>query len=331
MKNIVRTIVLLLLLPVVGMADGYHQRGAYFYYGDSPQAYYRSLITTQGYWSYGVYYPGYSYYKYYAYTPPTTYTPPVAADWRAQALQYAIKRDKEILEQNHYMETIKALNLQNNRYPAPSYGVPGQYLQQIDGYYQSTYTTNPVNASTTYGYNAYSQTSNDMLAQLYQMANQHTINAQASGDKAATNFQALVGQEGNSRFKVAEVLAKGQIVSAIMKSLEGPPSALTQGYSYRITPQGIQTDNSKVDPGTKASIAAQFKAMADAKCLACHSGATKKGGFDVTVYSSMSPEAKQIVWDRLTTNDQSKLMPRNAKNEPGQRLSPEELRLFALN
>lgn len=337
-KLFTASIVLIGLIATIHADDGYVFRNGYYYYGNEAQAYYRSLITVPGYYSYGAYYPGYSYYKYYPYTPSNPVAPAPALDWRSRTLdiakiqvQYNAKREAEILEQKNYLEAIKALGLQGIGH-SQGYGTIPPYV--VDGHYQSTYLSGyGANASTVYGYNAYANAnSNDFLAQLFQMANQQTINSQALTDKAQTGFQTLINQEGANRAKVAEIMAKSQMVVAMLKSLEGPPSALTQGYSFKISQdKGLQVDSGGVAADVKAKLAEQFKALVTAKCAECHSPTNKKGGFDVFTYTALSPDAKQIVWDRLTTQDPAKLMPRDKKGGTGTRLTPEELRLFATN
>lgn len=191
-KLFTASIVLIGLIATIHADDGYVFRNGYYYYGNEAQAYYRSLITVPGYYSYGAYYPGYSYYKYYPYTPSNPVAPAPALDWRSRTLdiakiqvQYNAKREAEILEQKNYLEAIKALGLQGIGH-SQGYGTIPPYV--VDGHYQSTYLSGyGANASTVYGYNAYANAnSNDFLAQLFQMANQQTINSQALTDKAQT-------------------------------------------------------------------------------------------------------------------------------------------------
>jgi hypothetical protein len=323
------SVLVLLVLTGLCAADGYIYRNGYYYNG--AQAYTRITRQYQGYWSYGVYYPGAYYYDYVPYYAPAA--PVVQENWRAGLLKIAgdkVKAEslaaKEQLEQRNYLEAINALGLQNTLRAGPS---PGYVTN--GSYYSSQYTG--FNASTVYGgyKSAASLYDQDKEMQLYQMANQHTLNAQTLADKGQAGFANLVGQNAKIRADVAQIIAKKEMVVAMLKALEGPPSALHQGYSFQISPQGLTTDASKVDASTKEQLFKQFEALATAKCLGCHSSETKKGGFDVTQYPVMSAQQKQEVWKRLTTDDPDKLMPRTDRNLPGPKLTPEELRLFALN
>lgn len=347
MKYVIAMICIAAFVGIASATDGYHFRNGYYYYGSEPQAYYRTLISTPGYWSYGRYYVGYSYYSYSAYTPQVVQQQSYSTtDWKTQLLKIAEQRDKyqakaasDYLDQQNYLQAIKALGLEGN-FRWPGYGtIPGSVMPQAIGqeygveghYYNYQSPLFGANASTVYGYNQAAKLYNDdYLPGLFQMANQQTINSQALTDKAQTGFAELVGKEGQNKLRIAEIIAKGQMVASIMKSLEGPPSAIQQGFEFRITPKGFEVNNDKVDPALKQQFQTQLKNTVNKSCAECHSAKVKKGGVDMTQYHTFSAEQKAVVLQRITSQDPSKRMPLSAKG-PGEPLPPEIVRLFAIN
>lgn len=308
-------------------SDGYSFYNGYWYYGNV--AYTRTRYYQPGYWSYGVYYPGYYYYHYYRYNAPQqNYTPPVTpkdTNWRTKLLQIAEYQVKENTEQRNFTEGIKALGLQNSLATTGNAGYSGY------GYNVSV----PVNASTQYGYSFQSiaQLYGDTnLNQIFQAAAQLTAGAQKLSGQATSDFQALVGQEGANRSRVAEILAKGQAAAQILNALKGPSSTNLQGFAFKVDSNGtIQKVDNGVAPLDKTVVAQQAAIIINTKCVSCHNPSNKKGGLDMTQYNSFSPEDKQVVWARITTDDQNKMMPRNPSGGPGQKLTSDELRILMAN
>lgn len=339
------TTALLVLMFVVGVAPAtdYVYRDGYYWY--SGRAYTRTLYQYPGYWSYGVYYPGAYYYQYYEVPVVTktetrvTYNDP---GWRTKLLELAAQRDKfegEIRkgahEQQYFMEAVQGLGLQGN-FRWNGYGAAAPYSYGGYGGYGSGYIQSyGASGSTKYGYtyNSLSQLYGDGdLSQLYQAANQLAQNAQRLGGDATAGFSALAGQEGANRARVAEIIAKGQMAQQILQALDAGPVTETRGFSFKFNQKGVlERAETGVDPKVKGDLAERWKALAESRCAACHTGANKKGGFDVSVYPTMPPEEKQKVWLRLVSEDEKRVMPRDADGHAGKRLTADEFRLWVLN
>lgn len=330
--------------------EGYTYNDGYWYYNDVP--YVRSQYQNPGYWYCGRYYPGaYSY----LYTRIVFKVPPAAKEklpdytepnFETKLLEIAAARDKyegEIrkkqFDHQRYLELVNALGLQGNfRWNGYGSTPPYNQIQQqgssmpyaVDGYSKSA-----VNANTAYGYsyNTIAQLYGDTnLNQLYQQASQLTANAQRLAGDGNTNFQALVGEEGKNRARVAEILARGQMAHQILTALQGPGTVETKGFSFKFSSNGgVERVDDTVQPDVKADLLKKWQILATNKCASCHSGDKKKGGFDITTYSTMSMQDKQKVWTLLTTPDDTKVMPRPKEGEKIQRLTTDEQRLFFLN
>lgn len=331
------SVLLLMIVVVATPATDYVYRDGFYWYGG--KAYTRALYQYPGYWSYGVYYPGAYYYRY-TEVPvavkekAVTYTD---AGWRSKLLDLAAQRDKfegEIRkgqhEQAYFLDAVRALGLQGN-FTWNGYGNAPPSLYGGSGYGYASYSAN---ASTKYGYsyNSLSQLYGDSdLNQLYQAANQLAQNAQRLGGEATSGFTALAGQEGANRARVAEIIAKGQMAQQILQALESAPPAVTKGFSFRFNERGVfEKTEVGVSPEVKEGLSEQFAQVARNRCASCHSGSTRKGGFDVFEYPTMTAEAKQRVWMRLVSDDQNAMMPRGLDGGPGKRLTPDEFRAFVL-
>lgn len=347
MKYLFSVLLLLIFCIVPATATDYTYRDGYWWLGD--KAYTRQLYQNPGYWSYGVYYPG-SYYYQYLEVPVATktvykketvsYTDP---GWRSKLLDIAAQRDKfegEIRknahEQAYFLDGVKALGLQGN-FGWSGYGAvpPGSSGASYGyGYGYASYGGAGANATTKYTYSNLSQLYGDGdLSQLYQAANQLAQNAQRLGGEATSGFTALAGQEGANRARVAEILAKGQMAQQVLQALETAPTGVTKAFSFKFNERGVfeKTEAaSGVNPKLREELSEQFSAVASARCASCHSGATRKGGFDVYSYPSMSAEEKQRVWMRLATENEATVMPRTGDGRPGKRLTLEEFRAFLL-
>lgn len=310
--------------------DGYTYHDGYWYWGE--QAYTRTLIQPSGYWSYGCYHPGRAYYQYSAYTAPVvTYKTP---EWRTRLLELATARDRRegLIRQNafehqYFLEAIKTLGLEGN-FRWNGYGMtPPGYSGDI---YRQQTTSYGANASTIYGYSyntiasLYGDTN---LNQLYLQAAQLAEGSQNLTREAVAGHQNLVGLEGSNRARVAEILAKAQMASQIISSLQATPTIETKGFSFKVVPGGgIEKVEEGVDAKTKEGLVEQFAVVARESCASCHSGKKLEGKFDITNYLNMSPREKEKVWQRLTDPDPKRRMPKDADPLP-----PEKLRLFFLN
>lgn len=336
------SVLLLMIVGVAAVGTEYTYRDGYYWLGD--RAYTRTLYQNPGYWSYGVYYPGAYYYQYTEVPVATKYKTVETikhtdSNWRSKLLDLAAQRDKfegEIRknahEQAYFMDAVRGLGLQGN-FGWSGYGAVPPGASSGYGYGYSYSQSYGANATTKYTYSNLSQLYGDSdLNQLYQAANQLAQNAQRLGGEATSNFTALAGQEGANRARVAEILAKGQMAQQILQVLEAAPSETVRGFTFKFNERGVfeRVESAAVDPKVKADLYDQFSIVAESRCASCHSGAAKKGGFDVYSYPTMSPEAKQKVWMRLTSDNENLVMPRDPKGGPGKRLTADEFRAFVL-
>jgi len=316
--------------------DGYSYSDGYWWYNDA--AYTRKLLYSAGYWSCGLWYPGTSYYHYSFHhsRAKVSYTD---SNWRTKLLELATARDKveqEIrkgaFEQQYFMAAVKALGLEGN-FRVNGYGQAAPYngINDYAGNFNGTLqlSTAGANGNTVYGYsfnsiaNLYGDQS---LNQLYQQANRLAERQQSIASQATTEFGALIGAEGANRARVAEILAKGQAVQEMLRSLEGNKSE-SKTFSFKVergADGNLQISKAEAPaPVDVASLEKKWQASAK-QCLNCHSGAKKEGGFDVTTFPSLTVDQKMHVVSQLTTKDPAKRMPRTPDGKAGQ-LSPEEL------
>lgn len=339
--------------------DGYTTPAGYVYRGGlwwlNGQAYTRTLFSTPACYNGCNYTPASSYYNYYSVNlPNSTPTAPALPSykdpgWRGKLLDIAAARDKRegeirsgAFEQAYFLDAVSALGLQGN-FRWNGYGGVPPYFQQggaavggqgAYGYQMTGQLYNfGANANTQYGasFNSIASVYGDNnTAQLFQQAAQLAQQAQKLGGDATGSFHSLVGQEGGNRAKVAEILAKGQQAQQILDALRAAPSTETKGFNFKISPVGIQAVDAGVDPTVKQKLSTDFTALINNKCAKCHSGDNVKANFDITKWSSFSPDDRNKIMDRLTTDDPKKLMPRG-DDGVGHRLLGDELKLFLLN
>jgi hypothetical protein len=255
------------------------------------------------------------------------------ADYRARLLKIAEERQRS----ENFAKEVHALGLQGQFVPTP-YGLgflPGQQYR-LNGEFYQQYGGVPygANANSLYGY-SYQQLAqlygtND-LSILYQQAAQLALGAQRLSGDATNGFQGLVGQEGQNRARVAEILAKRDLAVAMLQALNTPSAS---GFKFSIEPTGdIRRDDSKMTAEQIKRLEV-VRTQSAQKCAVCHNAQVKKGGFDVATYATLSDDDKLVVLRRLTTNDDKTRMPRKATPDgkvpendigPGERLVGEEL------
>ncbi len=342
-------IFMLLIAATVAHASDYIYRDGYYWSGD--RAYTRTLYQDPGYWRCGLYYPGASHYRYAevaVYNRPAlvvnrtvSYQDP---GWRSKLLDIAAGRDKvegEIrkaaFDQQYYMEAVKALGLEGNfRWQGYGFSPFGDTPSAVMPYAA-------VQGKTDYGYtyNALGKVWGDNeLPQLWQMANQHVQGSQQLAGAGQAGFQALVTQEGSNRARVADILAKSEIASKVIENTRMGNQILAalaagpevKGYAFQITSSAkVQRTEANVDPAVKQDLSAQFRTVATQLCASCHSGETKKGKFDIATYPTLTPEQKEVVWERLITPDDKRVMPQPQPGEQVKRIPAAVFRLFILN
>ena len=258
---------------------------------------------------------------------------------------------KLTVEQASFLEGVQALGL-NGNFHIQGFGQPLAYPGYGYGFnYNSPYRHNVfnygnygLNGQTVYGYTynslkeAYGTTDMNVL---YAQANKLAQNAQALGGQATTEFRDLVGAAGTNQSRVAEILARARAAEIALRATE-PQSSVRVETSERETASDggesttRESNRSSISSGqqqlnaTPAEIHNAWKQSVELSgCLSCHSGATKKGGFDVTLYPTFNREQRQKVLSRLVTDDETKRMPRTKDGNAGRRLTDEELAIWA--
>ena len=320
-----------LLAPAAVHASDYVHRDGYYW--KDGYAYTRAQYYQPGYYKCGAYYPGYYYYTY-TYVPAynsasVTYSDP---GWRSKLLDIAAARDKiegemrkSAAEQRYFTEAVSALGLTGNfrfqNYGADPYGYSP---------HSNAYAAVNTGGSTLYGYSVkqvadlYGATDMNVL---YQQAERLTRGAQDLAGQANTQHGALVQQEGNNKARVAEILAKAEL----LKSLDQPRATVTKqevGFKQEST---TKADSSAALAQTvDTDIRVAFQAVLKTECLACHSGADAKAKYDLTHWDTMGRAERSKAVLRLTTTDQDKVMPRT-KDGHGKRLTDAQVQLFLLN
>ena len=338
-------------------SDGYYVYPGDPYYWNGNNAYTRYWVSAP-YYTCGVYYNS-GYYRYtfhHTYVvPQQSYVAPQVSytdiGWRSKLLDIAAARDKaeaqirkNAFEQAYFKEAVQVLGLTGN-FKWDGYGVapPYSYAPQMP---YSTYgslqlSSAGVNSSTLYGqtYNSIASFYGDTnLSQLYQQANRLAENAQRMSGQAVTEFGTLVGAEGQNRAKIAEILARSQAASEFLRSLEAPGGKVeTKTFTFKVVPGADgKMQIQKIDqgppgvPGFGAEIEKAWEGSAT-KCLACHSGARKEGGLDITLYRTFSLEQKMNVINRLMKKDETKRMPRTAEGKAAAPFSAAEVQLWFQN
>lgn len=342
--------------------DGYYVYTGDSYYWNGNNAYTRYWVSTPGYYC-GSYYPsGYYRYTYHhahvasvyttpVYSPTVNYTDP---GWRSKLLDIAAARDKaeaqirkNAFEQAYFKEAVQTLGLTGN-FRWDSYGVSPPYSYSpipsvpYGSYGSLQYSSAGVNGSTLYGqtYNSIASVYGDAnLSQLYQQANRLAENAQKLSGQAVSDFGSLVGNEGQNRAKIAEILARSQAAAEFLKSLEAPSGKVeTKTFTFKVVPgadgkmqiQKMEQPQVPIMPNVNEDVGKLWEQSAT-KCLTCHSGVRKDGGFDVTQYRTLSPQQKMVVIGRLTTKDASKRMPRTADGKAFDPMPDNELDLWFKN
>lgn len=210
--------------------------------------------------------------------------------------------------------------------------VPVQYSQPI-----------AAQGTTVYGYQGsmsdyYNQVD---MGLLYNQAARLTDQAQQLAGQASTDFQTLVHAEGQYRAQVAQTLARGQAARDALLATGGqqPQQVVTQrSFSFKVT-QGadgqFKVEQDKPNPvgsGPDFNLINQDQVMNAVsglltnKCVACHNAEKAAGGLNFL--GPITDAQQRSVLARVTTEDQTKLMPRKADGSPGERLSTDELSLL---
>lgn len=198
--------------------------------------------------------------------------------------------------------------------------------------YNITYGQLPVNtgAGTLYGYSYASVADvygNTDIGALYNQAIRLAGDANAYADKANTNAMSLVAQAGRERAKVAEILAKGQVIAQANASAAALAASVSPGpevapSSHTVVQGNGQTVVNK-DPAPVAAGAVQK--IFNEKCVRCHRTGKEAGGLNLEDASRLDATQVQKVLARTTSADPSMRMPKSDGNGAAESLSIEEI------
>jgi hypothetical protein len=329
---VTRLISILCLFAIVGAASADYTLGSDGYYYQGGQAYTRSPYS---YYYCGRYYTAYSYTPYYPPAAPkkVTYTDP---DWRTKLLDLAAERDKAelkvrqgVFEQQYFLQAVKELGL-NGNFRIEGYGQAPPYQPSGPSYVQSHVGYQA--GSTVYGmatYNTLAQVyGQESVGQLLQTYARLTENQQNLGGRATQDMAQLIGQEGTYRNKVAEILAKGEAVRQMLKALEEQSATLKTQVQVPVPLNGQPDPVQQPQQAPQSNLRKLFEESASKRCLSCHSGQKKEGGFDVTEFAALGFERQMKVIERMTTTNTDKLMPRSPQGGPGERVPQLELQAW---
>lgn len=198
--------------------------------------------------------------------------------------------------------------------------------------YNITYGQLPVaQGNTLYGYSFSSVADvygNTDIGALYNQAIRLAGDANAYADKANTNAMSLVAQAGRERTKVAEILAKGQVIAqanasaaALAQSVSPGPevnvvqSAVTKGSGETV----VNRDPSPVAPGSVQKIFNQY-------CVKCHRAGKEAGGLNLEDAAKLSQQQADSVIQRITSPRAELRMPKPEGNGAPESLPIEDIK-----
>lgn len=171
------------------------------------------------------------------------------------------------------------------------------------------------------------------LAILYNQANRLTEQAQQLAAQANSDFQALVKLEAQNQQQRLQTQGEFQIVLKIENgqvSVQEPYRLITPQMQNQECPTGTCLPNIQQSPqpaqvqSSKQTLS--LDSIVQDKCYKCHNAKNSKGGlsFDVPIGADM----QQSIIDRITTDDPSLSMPRNADGSAAIKLDKAELEIF---
>lgn len=320
------SVAIVLAFAGFSLADVYTFRDGYYWNGG--RAYNRHQYYQQPYVYNGCYHAGYHYYKYEpVYVQPQQQTLDYRnQNWRSDLLGLMAQRDKfigqeraNIQEHKYFMDALKFAGLEGN-FRWENYGAYPYYGSSLQ------LSQNGVLGNTIYGYkytDVASLFGDNDPQQLYQMAARLAEGAQKYAGDGTQNFMSLVDQNATNRLKAAEILAKGQAAAQALKALADPAS-VTVSKSLEVK----SSSPSVVAAAAADPIKAKRDAVIATKCKDCHGQKRTDGGLDMLAFDSFDNQKRLTIFNRLTTPDVDKLMPRKPGGGPGERLSQEEVALF---
>lgn len=201
---------------------------------------------------------------------------------------------------------------------------------------QATYAPQ---GSTVYGYSNFTSRFGQVdLGALYNQAERLTTQAQTLAGQAATDFSALVQQEGANQAEVASIMAQGQAAERALLAARGQPAQAqlsTFQFEARVSSDGkiemrpLEADSSHA-LGNQDAVT--LDSVIETRCISCHSGDQPKGGLDLSARATWQGEGRTEkiagILARITTPDPTKRMPKAADGHEGEPLTVEELKPF---
>ncbi len=180
------------------------------------------------------------------------------------------------------------------------------------------------------------------------MSSSHVDQAGTLFGAGAKEFRVLVGQDGQNRARLAEILVKGQTAAQIMQVLSASPTSQTQGFSFQWSPATggpgagkMIVDPTKVDQTGQQQVLTALDGVLSSRCVACHGGAGPDGkplikgkgdlfpdGVDVRNFLYFNQAQRDSVIQAITSGD----MPRAVSDmtKRGAPLTDVEKRPFLL-
>lgn len=313
-------------------SEGYTWKSPYWWYDGTPyvrkQVAYTAYTTSYSYPSYSYGY-GYSYptyyqtpYTYYKYTYTAVPLPKASdPDFRSKLIDvYAAQRKyeavniKQRVDQEAFNESVRVLGLDSVFKYVGAVGSPYNGYSSANSYGQVS--------TTAYGHTV------QQLTDIYGTANPDILpQAAARLTERAVEFAAQTGAQLNNAtaaqvqgtIRAAEIRAKGEAAALALKAAAADPSfhlKTTKTY-YGVTPAG-QVESRQVQLTPQ-----EYRVQA---CGQCHSGKNVMGKFDVTLWDKFTDAQLDNAWERVTTDDPDKLMPRDLKDptKPGHKMSTEQ-------
>jgi len=135
------------------------------------------------------------------------------------------------------------------------------------------------------------------------------------GQQATSDYVALVNTDRDRRQEVAKILAAGQAISQVSEASTAPADSGDIKLEVRRTSSTGSKAPAKTTKSSrlKAGTFTTAEAVIDARCIRCHA--------DYSDYESLDDETKVKIFDRVTSPDAAKRMPRKGDGkEPGESL-----------
>jgi mono/diheme cytochrome c family protein len=206
--------------------------------------------------------------------------------------------------------------------------------------YNITYGQLPVQqGSTLYGYSYASVADvygNTDIGALYNQAIRLAGDANAYADRANTNAMSMVAQAGRERAKVAEILAKGQVIAQANASAAALAHAVSPGQEVNVQSSSntVVNGSTSVTKGNGQTVVERDQApvpqgavqkIFNDSCVKCHRTGKEAGGLNLEDASKLTADEVQSVLARITTGDPAKRMPKSDGTGPAESLSVEAI------